>query len=146
MLIFSHECGCVQLQVAGDAQAAQDAAAVHGDDKDKAPAKSAPLCGFRVLLSTLGSVKGNGSQWYKLAAVRPTILHCDCNPLICRDPVSDGTCHVCRCCQPGDIVESGAVVTTSGDSETSHGKVLIKAEQNWNKQSMRSRLFGVLNG
>ena len=49
--------GCVQLQAAGDEQGAQDAAAVHGDDKDKAPAKSASLCGFRVLLSTLGNVK-----------------------------------------------------------------------------------------
>ena len=79
MLNFVMKCGCVQLQVAGDAQGAQDAAAVHGDDKDKAPAKSAPLCGFRVLLSTLGRVKGSGSQWYKLAGVRPATLHRDCS-------------------------------------------------------------------
>jgi hypothetical protein len=72
---FCHECGCVQLHAAGDTQGAQDAAAVHGDDKDKAPAKRAPLCGFRVLLSTLGNTEGNGSQWYKLAAVRPATLY-----------------------------------------------------------------------
>jgi hypothetical protein len=103
-----------QLHAAGDTQGAQDAAAVHGDDKDKAPAKRAPLCGFRVLLSTLGNTEGNGSQWYKLAA-------------------------------PEDIVESGAVVIAGGNDETSHGKVLIETKQIWNKKSMRSRLFGVMN-
>ena len=66
--------GCLQLQAAGDMQGAQDAAAVHGDDKDKDPAKHAPLCGFRVLLSTLGNMEGGVSQWYKLAAVRSICL------------------------------------------------------------------------
>ena len=42
-------------------------------------------------------------------------------------------------------MESGAVLAGEND-ETSHGIVLIEAKQNWNKKSMRSRLFGVLNG
>jgi hypothetical protein len=47
--------------------------------------------------------------------------------------------------QPEDIVESGAVVIAGGNDETSHGKVLIETKQIWNKKSMRSRLFGVMN-
>ena len=43
---------------------------VHGDDADKAPAAEKPVCGFRVLLSTLKNVEGDTARWYKLAAVR----------------------------------------------------------------------------
>ena len=43
---------------------------VHGDDADKAPAAEQPVCGFRVLLSTLKNVEGDTARWYKMAAVR----------------------------------------------------------------------------
>ena len=123
---------------------AKDAAAVHGDDKDKGPAKQAPLCGFRVLLSTLGNTEGGVSPWYKLAAVRSSRLVLRLQPL--RTLLSlMMQLAAPRCSQPEDIVESGAVLAGEND-ETSHGIVLIEAKQNWSKKSMRSRLFGVLNG
>ena len=135
----------MQLEAAGDTQGAKDAAAVHGDDKDKAPASEAPLCGFRVLLSTLAYGEDTGTQWYKLAEVSPlAVLAVPTQSA--RDLLVLRWIAACQCvCQPKDIVEAGAVVCGGGSDETSHGTVLVKTKQSWNKKSMRSRLFGVLN-
>ena len=129
---------------------------VHGDDADKAPAAEQPVCGFRVLLSTLKNVEGDTARWYKMAAVRnqkeqggnsPLLIsHCYCIRYGIRcASLSTHSAPLALAFQPEDLMQAGAVECGQKD-ETTHGMMLFAAKQTWNKKSMRSRLFAVLNG